>query len=95
MRRDSNALFSHIGQQGRVLSLCFPCFPFLAAFFRAVLEGGTGGVEEEAAVGGWGKPNNPNAAWEGEDSSIMKGREGVMWATRLGTVWSVLNGKLS
>ena len=52
-------------------------------------------ADGEAAVGGWGKPNNPNAAWEGEDSSIVKGREGVMWATRLGTVWSVLNGKLS
>ncbi len=61
MRRDNNALFSHVGQQGRVLVSLFPCFPFLAAFFKAVLEGETGGLEEEATIGswGWGKPNNP------------------------------------
>jgi hypothetical protein len=45
-------------------------------------------------LGGSGKPNNPKAA-EGEESSIMKSREGVRWAMRLGTVWSVRNGCVS
>jgi hypothetical protein len=47
-RRDSNALFSQICRLTReeCWCLCFPCFPFLAAFFRAVLEGGIGGLED-------------------------------------------------
>ncbi len=70
-------------------SRCFSCFPFFVFPVRVDLNGGTTGGTVGTAFGGSGKPNNPKAA-EGEESSMMKSREGVRWEMRLGTVWSVL-----
>jgi hypothetical protein len=47
MRRDSNALFSHIGQQGRVLVSLLPLFPLPCGLFQGRFgrrnKGGRGG----------------------------------------------------